>query len=392
MRIGILPQGGRHWIAGVIYVENLVRALNLLPQEEKPILYFAVGQGYRMEEYRDLGNLLPPLKYYGFPRGQSLKSKFTSAIEYGLRNQWPKSLKRLTEINHLSALYPLQYSLGREFPSAWIGWIPDFQHKHMPHFFSDDEIRARDERFLQLIQDAPHAVVSSEAAYRDLIRWFPTADKVSVFPFVSVAPPEWYVGSPNEVTTRLGLPRKYFMCPSQFWIHKNHQCLFDAIRIAKKAVPDINLVCSGRMHDYRHPNYGEQLREKLTRDGLTETVHCLGLLDRHTQIQLMRGAAAIIQPSLYEGWSSLLEDARALAKCIYVSDIPIHREQDPPDAQFFNPHTPEELAELLVKDWRRLTPGPDLVGEQRALSIQNDRAIDFARRFLRIVDRHAKRC
>jgi glycosyltransferase involved in cell wall biosynthesis len=262
----------------------------------------------------------------------------------------------------------------------------------MPHFFSDDEFQARDKRFLQLIQEAPHVVVSSEAAHRDLKRWFPTADKVSVFPFVSVAASAWYAGSPDEVITRLEIPRKYFMCPSQFWIHKNHQCLFDAIRIAKDTFPDITLVCSGRMHDYRHPNYCEQLLEKLTRDGLAQRVHCLGLLDRHTQIQLMRGAAAIIQPSLYEGWSSLLEDARALAKCVYVSDIPIHREQDPPDAQFFNPRSPEELAALLVKDWRGLAPGPDRVGEGRALSIQNDRAIDFARRFLRIVDKQAKRC
>src|SRR5262245_19329957 len=122
MRIGILPQGGGYWIAGVIYVENLVRALNLLPHEEKPLLYFAVGRHCRMEDYRDLGSLLPPLKYYGFPREQSLKSMFKSALDYGLRHQLPKSLKRLSEVNNLSALFPLQYSLGREFPSAWIGW------------------------------------------------------------------------------------------------------------------------------------------------------------------------------------------------------------------------------------------------------------------------------
>ena len=60
MRIGILPQGGRHWIAGVIYVENLVRALNLLPQEERPFLCFVVGRpGNPIDDYRALGNLLP---------------------------------------------------------------------------------------------------------------------------------------------------------------------------------------------------------------------------------------------------------------------------------------------------------------------------------------------
>ena len=80
MRIGILPQGGRDWIAGVIYVENLVRALNLLPQEERPFLYFVVGPGNRIDDYRDLGNFLPPLKYYGFRSEESLKSKFKSTI------------------------------------------------------------------------------------------------------------------------------------------------------------------------------------------------------------------------------------------------------------------------------------------------------------------------
>jgi hypothetical protein len=50
----------------------------------------------------------------------------------------------------------------------------------------------------------------------------------------------------------------------------------------------------------------------------------------------------------FEGWSSLMK-MRALAKCIYVSDIPIHREQIHL-MRSFSIHTPEELAELLVKD------------------------------------------
>jgi glycosyltransferase involved in cell wall biosynthesis len=386
MRIGILPIGGKHWIAGVIYLQNLVRALNLLPQEEHPYLCFLLGPGMRIDEYRDLGGLLPTLKYYDFRSAQSLKSKFKGVVKHSLLNHWPKSLERLTEISNLSALFPVQSSLGREFPSPWIGWIPDFQHKYLPQFFSEEYLRVRDDMFQRLIREASHLVVSSQCAYRDLMRWFPTTNKVSVLSFVSVPAPDWYRGSPDEIVTKLGLPRKFLMYPSQFWVHKNHRCLFQAVRIAKEHVPDINLICTGRMHDYRHPNFGKELLTKLTRDGLTERVHCLGLLDRYTQIQLMRAAAAIIQPSLFEGWSSLLEDAQALGTPVYVSDIPIHREQDPPDAQWFDPHSPEQLAALLVKDWRRLAPGPDVAREQRALSTQKNRAIYFARRFLSIVD------
>jgi glycosyltransferase involved in cell wall biosynthesis len=208
---------------------------------------------------------------------------------------------------------------------------------------------------------------------------------VSTFPFVSVAAPEWYAGNPERVVQSLGLPRKYLMFPSQFWIHKNHQALFDAIRLAAETVPDIALVCTGRMYDHRYPRHAEELLARLEEENLTARIRCLGLLDRYSQIQLLRAAAAIVQPSLFEGWSSLLEDARAFGKRVYVSDIPVHREHNPPDVRFFDPHSPEELAGLIAEDWPLLTPGPDRKRERKARLRQEARALDFAWRFLDLV-------
>ncbi len=244
MRIGIIPQGGKDWIAGVIYLQNLVRALNLLPEEERPSLYFILGPGNTVEDYQDLGRWLPPSKHYTFRTGTSLKLKIRNTLRHTGSSHWPMSFERLTQRLDLSALFPLQSSLGAEFSCAWIGWIPDFQHKRMPEYFSAQELRTRDECFQRMVREAPHNVVSSQDAYRDLMRWFPTApERVSVFPFVSVAPEEWYDGNPREIIDNFGLPKKYLLFPSQFWVHKNHRCVFEAIRILKESsCPKIALV------------------------------------------------------------------------------------------------------------------------------------------------------
>ncbi len=42
---------------------------------------------------------------------------------------------------------------------------------------------------------------------------------------------------------------------------------------------------------------------------------------------LLRGAAAVLQPSRFEGWSTIIEDAKSLGKPIVASDIAVHREQ-----------------------------------------------------------------
>jgi glycosyltransferase involved in cell wall biosynthesis len=393
LRVGLAPQGGPQWIAGVVYLQNLVRALSMLPEEERPVVFFLLRPGQRIGAYRDLGHLLPPSKGYTFRAAQSFRSKLMATVRNVRSAHWPMSLERLARATRMSVLFPAQRSLGEGFPCPWIGWIPDFQHKHLPDFFSESELRQRDAAAQRLVDEAPHIVVSSQQAYRDLVRWFPdAADRATAFPFATVAAPAWYDDSPERIVRERGLPRKFLIFPSQFWVHKNHRRLFEAIRLASEVAPDMALVCTGRMHDHRHPDHANELLAFLERAGLGDRVHCLGLLDRHTQIQLLRAAAAVVQPSLFEGWSSLLEEARAFGKKVYVSDIPVHREQDPPHARFFDPCSSDELAALIAEDWESLTPGPDRGREGSARSAQAARAIDFGRRFLDIVARTCHAC
>jgi glycosyltransferase involved in cell wall biosynthesis len=178
----------------------------------------------------------------------------------------------------------------------------------------------------------------------------------------------------------------YVMFPSQFWKHKNHTTLFEAIRILRdRGHANLRLVCTGREEDSRDPGYALKLREWIRDNDLQGRIIRLGLLRRHEQIQLMRQARVIVQPSRFEGWSALLEDSQMLGKLLVVSDIPVHREQNPPDASFFSPLDAEALADSLARKWSETAPGWNETREQTARQRQIERAVDFAHRFHRIV-------
>lgn len=384
-QIAFFTQGGLNWIAGIIYNHNLVRAIYCLPPQRQPRLHAILGLSHDQGFQKELGSLKPPVHYYCYKEDYSRADKFKHIRQSFLQGRWPRSLEDLARQLNPVVIFPVQCSLGKDFPAPWIGWIPDFQHQHMPHFFTPEEMGDRDRTYRRLIEDCGHLIVSSQNAYRDLMCWFPTAEsKVSVLPFVSMLDPQWLAEDPQPAAAQLKLPSKFLIFPSQFWVHKNHITVFKALRLLKDQGLDIPLVCTGFMQDYRRLEHAPMLLDFIKTAGLEDQVYLLGLLPRRQQVHLMRCAAAIVQSSLFEGWSALVEDSRALGKTIFLSDIPIHREQDPANAFFFEPENFAQLADLIVGHWKNLSPGPDMPRQQQAALEQEDRAIAFAENFLSI--------
>src|SRR3989338_5419462 len=135
LRIGLLPQGGTEWIAGVIYTHNVIRAVNHLPENQRPkFLFLFPGKG-DLKIHQELGPLLPSSFYY-FSQGWVPRLKRFDVLKRGLMSfKWPHSLEGLSRRLKLDVIFPTQVNLGDRFPLPWIGWIPDFQHKRLPDFF-----------------------------------------------------------------------------------------------------------------------------------------------------------------------------------------------------------------------------------------------------------------
>ena len=125
--------------------------------------------------------------------------------------------------------------------------------------------------------------------------------------------------------------------------------VFEAVKLLKESGIDILILCSGLMNDYRHPEYIIEIEDFVQEFGLQENIKLLGLIDYDDVFYLMRNSLAVINPSLFEGWSSTVEECKSIGKNMILSDIPIHREQNPLNSLYFNPHNPVELSELLKK-------------------------------------------
>jgi glycosyltransferase involved in cell wall biosynthesis len=253
----------------------------------------------------------------------------------------------------------------------------------MPELFSETDRALRDSGIVALGKSAHEIVFSSATAADDFARFYPDAKAAArVVHFHTAANPAWYTGDPEAVRTKYSVPSRYFIVCNQFWLHKNHGIILDALDLLAKDGVSPHVICTGSTKDYRSPNYFSDLQRRAETLTLTNRFQVLGLVDRFDQIQLIRGALAVIQPSKSEGWSTVVEDARVLGKRVLLSSIPVHCEQNPPGAEFFEPDDAHRLAELLRRAWREWQPGPDPGGEAAAREAGERAQHEFGERML----------
>jgi glycosyltransferase involved in cell wall biosynthesis len=265
-------------------------------------------------------------------------------------------------------------------------WIPDFQHLHLPQLFTPKEIDYRNKLFRRIADTVTRIIVSSETARIDFEKYYPEAAvRARVLPFTAQVPENTYTVDPREMCELYHLPERFIHLPNQFWQHKNHELVVQALSILKTKHPEITVVCTGNTNDNRAPLYFGQLLAKIAQAGLREQMVLLGWVPYEHLFQLMRQSVAILQPSVFEGWSTTVEEAKSLGKPLLVSDIVIHREQNPTRAIFFSPHDAEALAQVMVRAYEEFRPGPDAEQEAGARKMLALRTRDFGQRFVNIV-------
>ena len=70
-------------------------------------------------------------------------------------------------------------------------------------------------------------------------------------------------------------------------------------------------------------------------------------------MSLMKNSIAVINPSLFEGWSSTIEQAKSYGKKIILSNIKVHKEQNPKGAEYFHPANANQLSKILLNIHKR---------------------------------------
>ncbi|MGD1108570.1 MAG: glycosyltransferase [Terracidiphilus sp.] len=233
-------------------------------------------------------------------------------------------------------------------------WMPDFQHRRMPHFFSERECSERD-AYVAQSRKWGHLLLSSQSAESDFRRFYPELAQVRTYilRFSCASAVNIVPLSREELGAHYPVRSPYFFLPNQFWQHKNHVVVVEALR---QTPAEIRVLCTGLMDDHRSPGFIPSLMERVRQAGLEDRFVCLGTVPYSVLISLMHHSLAVVQPSRFEGWSTTVEEAKAMCKQIILSDIDAHVEQAPQRGVYFSPDSPEELAACLKRVYVEFDP------------------------------------
>lgn len=350
LKIILNYQYNENWIGGTYYIQNLIQALNTLEDTQKPVLIISPGDAKTMKDLARLTKY-PYLKSFGsaFPldklrRGFNKLSRIVTGKHY---------IKR---VRNFDAIFPV-HTPSEEIIDKQIFWIPDFQEQHLPHFFSEQEIRSRNNDHIRVKEKARFLVFSSNDAQNDFNTFYPAPQIQKYILNFAAYHPQEALPDIQHVLDKFKIENRYFLCSNQFWIHKNHIVVLKAIARLKQDGVAVQVVFTGKENDYRNPDYFTSLKNEVERLGIQNNVKFLGFIDRKDQIVLFKHAVAIIQPSLFEGWSTVNEDAKAQNAFIIASNINIHREQlkEYPNHCLFDPVDESSLVAIIKKDNFRIS-------------------------------------
>jgi glycosyltransferase involved in cell wall biosynthesis len=336
--------------SGIVnYIYNIIAALNTLDNAEKPaiVLFYSLNA---------------PVNY--------IKSIQYPFIEYSLFKPYPAnavtrklngSVRRLFKtdlykqfkyFNKIDSLYPYFHLVDDNFVAFKnkIHWLVDFNNRAFPHHYGDKGINMLNIQ-QQVTASTDTVVLSSNALFNELQQYYPNYKcNIKLLRFASWLP-KLNGQDIDAVKQRYNIEVPYLMSPNQFWEHKNQGLVLDALHIIRQTNPHLKfkILFSGSLDVNRGKgHYIDSLLNKVAEHELSDYIAFLGVLDRQEQLLLMKGSIALLQPSLYEGWSTLVEEAKALNKFIILSNLPVHLEQINSNVDFFDPHDAEQLAKKII--------------------------------------------
>ena len=330
MRIGIILTGDYSWAGGVYYSLNIIQLLHTLPPSKNTQVVAIVNSATPKE-------VLDALPKTGIELAYLDRKPFVYRLYHKLLgDRFPADINGLK----LHVLYPLiaYHTNHKKLTCKTFYWLYDFQHKFLPHLFTKKEIEARDHTFELIARNAKDVVFSSYDSENHFDQFYPESKSIKhVYNFVSL------LKKPVNVASSTGVLKDYFIVCNQFWPHKNHLIVLKALAELNQQGRKTHIVFTGKYTDDRNAEYVNELSGFIKEHELDKAVTLTGFISREEQINLIVNARAVIQPSFFEGWSTVVEDAKALNKFLLASNIAVNREQVKRNVLFFDPNNHLEL-------------------------------------------------
>ena len=310
-RVAFAAVGSAGWLGGQNYLRNLVRVLRLHggPRIEAVVFAGTDNDGTGLRAFcAEAG-----IECVASPDfdGDRLRRRAPGTLATG-RDAVSQGHFQAAKVD---AIFEAGSYLGWRSAIPIISWYPDFQHRHLPAMFQARDRWLRD-GLLQVRMAGPRLfMLSSRAAEVDCLRFFPaTAGRTITVPF-AVLPPAAPVPDTGRVLSSHGIGGSYIFLPNQFWRHKNHAVVIEALRLLKRQGCQVQVVASGLQRDMRDPSHFPALEKLIAAAGIGDSFRMLGVIPYADLATLMGNAARASQLERLDNFADRFLDAteRAIA-------------------------------------------------------------------------------
>ncbi len=249
----------------------------------------------------------------------------------------PARIERRFDAGALDALhFPLSVMIPRVDRPPAVTTVHDLQHEVYPRFFSRAELAYRRAVYGWTVKRSRLLITISEHARQTLIERYDLDPRRVRTIHSGIDHARFTPGG--------GERRPFILYPANRWPHKNHERLFAAFARVRQQRPELHLVLTGQGHERAQLPDGVESRGHVSADELVE---------------LYRSAACLVFPSLYEGFGLPPLEAMACGCPIACSNATSLPEVCGDAAEYFDPHSPDEMAAAVLRalDGRRVARG-----------------------------------
>lgn len=286
--------------------------------------------------------------------GRRLAARLPSLLRGALAKLYlavvPRRRRDTTLLPHLKAdllFCPFTAPYYHDGSVPCVAVIYDLQHKALPGFFGIEEIAHRD----QVLRDAcraADAIVCISDYVRQTVMKHASVDAARLHAIPIQLPQRLARAGEAAVSSTLrGLSLEvgeYLLFPANLWPHKNHDALLEAFALYRGSAPAsrLKLVCTGADSGRR-----AALLEACARLKLQAWAMFPGYVGDADLAALLQGCAAMIYPSLYEGFGMPIVEAMAAGRPVLCSAVASISETAGDAALYFDPRRPEEIAAAI---------------------------------------------
>jgi glycosyltransferase involved in cell wall biosynthesis len=258
-------------------------------------------------------------------------------------------------------IYPQPQALAFEAGVPYAVAIHDLQHRLQPEFAevsADGEWARREYIIRNCCRHASQIFVDSELGKEHVLFFYGqygvTGQQVQVLPFLpsSSLPRGIPAARQHELRRKLAIPDRYILYPAQFWPHKNHLRIVEALeQLQRRHGLAVQAVFCGSHSGARREHQFGLMMQMAAQCGVADQIHVLGYVQDDELAALYAGAAALVMPTFFGPTNIPVIEAWTLGCPVLTSDIPGIRDQAGDAAVLVDPRMVDALTAGIRRLW-----------------------------------------